>query len=943
MDAASHQPLAAAIGTMRDRAISLCSKINDYAKKSNLPPEERFFRSLVTELRLYGGALFTLETLAIELEPVVSQPVVSQPASPTAFPPDRFSLLYQLGEVLDSFDERFAKPEDTCNLKEAARKYRNRITYVLATTQSYADLALLLSIGIRINDKVPKPDPKDLSKWLAILNSPYNNCRPREDYIQRQFVASRLTEIPGYTEAAINWPLFAEEHWSTVQQQVQALFVMPRSYNFVQWVLEYARETSRIKSGVDDSQDAGAVLELTNALYDGSASPLHLAAAFALPSLVESLLAGGAHVNQDGWLGTPLYCALVCSDVLAEGSSPKTMSSVFNHGTSCGSKPPARSVVIKKLLDAGADCTYQSRGPEGKAWSLASLAFWHACIANDYTIFERIVSGGAVIDENFQMVISCGDDLVNPSPTTVALLITCLFDSTFSCKSDLPWHDDAIMGDINAFIKCYTLDPHLKFADGRGPSRLLDMVSADRLRHLVVSAILDDEFVYLERLAMHPLFDPDLPAHQQEDNGTIAHLAVGAGQLEVVEILLSAGADFRLRDDKGRTPLMLAESDVMLSLLIEHGVSTTNTDNKGRNIWYYAAATNDGALIDFLIRKDPSKEQNMAAASTRGSTPIDKALRYPKKLRKDERSGASRSAPKAAHLLLRNGAECSSSDLFPPFLMGVEWGGGADLVESLVDAGVDPRATNNMGENALHRLNLAATPQLVSLVQKLCERMPLVVNATADAEECTEGKKRKRPSTGANAGLTPAETILTNTAMVDLHGHFAPSAHPSCLGPLSEEAFALLLTPEQLAYRDASGMGIWARFCELVVPKYESSTGSPHEMDLAFFRTSLLTALKCLVKAGAVARYEDETGRAAVLCFAAVHDDGDLHWLPQRVPLAHSLLLQFDSPLTRQFRASHAASELLLVAHRNHVNLVDWWISTRPALGRSNREDDSET
>ncbi|POR39563.1 Putative ankyrin repeat protein [Tolypocladium paradoxum] len=914
MDAPSHQPLATAIGALKDRAISLCSKINDYAKSSNLPPEDRAFRGLVTELRLYGGALFSLETLAIELEPTVGQP-----ANPTAIPSDCLPFLHKLGETLDSFDAKFANPADACNLKEAARKYRNRITYVLATTQSYADFALLLSIGIGENDKEPEIDAKDLSKWLTILNSPYNNRRPREDYLQRQFVASRLTELPEYTQAAMNWPLFAEEHWPTVQQQVEALFVMPRSYNFVQWVLEYATQTSRATTGADDCQTAGAVLELTNALCDGSASPLHLAAALSLPSLVESLLAGGADVNRDGWLGTPLYCALVGCDVLAEGRS-----------IDCGSRPLARRGIIKKLLDAGADCKYRVKGPDGKAGSLAPLAFWFACIVDDHTIFERIVAGGAVVDKEFERILASSNELMDradPSPSNLALLITCVLDSTLSCKPNFPWHDDA----ITTGIKCFMLDHHLKFTDGPGPSRLLNIVSDHRLRHLVVCAIVEDEFLYLERLAMHPRFDPNLPSLLQEDNGTIAHLAVGGDQLEVVDILLKAGADFTMRDDKGRTPLMLAESEAMLAMLIKLGVSTTATDNKGRNIWYYGAATNDGALISFLIRNDPSKKQNMAAASTRGSTPLDKALRYTKQLRMAEWSDAVRPTPTVARLLLRAGAKCMNSGPHPAFLMGVEWGGVVDLVESLVAAGADPRATNDRGENALHLLNLAATPQLVSTVLALCKGMPLATDAAAD-EDCTsdKGKKRKRASTGlANAGLTPAETMLTNTAMVDLHGYFEASAHPSCARPLSEEAYALLLTPEQLAYHDAAGMGLWARFCKLVVPRYEYLAAWPQESDLVFFRTSLLTALGCQIKAGALARHEDETGRAAVLCLAKAHDDGRLEWLPQRLPFAYDLLRQFDSPLTRQFLLTQAAEDMLMVACKHHQVLLDWLMSVR--------------
>lgn len=928
MDAASHRPLAMAISTLKDRAVSLCSRINDYAKTSDLPPERRIPRSLVAELRLYAGALFALETLAVELEPAVGQP-----AGPAALPLDRFSFLCQVGETLDSFQEIFAKaPEHISDLRALARKYRNRITFVLASTQSYADLTMLLSIGTHAKEDEPDLDAKDLSKWLTILNAPYHNRPPREEYLQRQFVAGRLVDFPGYTEAAMNWPLFAEEHWSTIQKQVKTLFVMPRSYNFVQWVLEYAREASH------DCQEADALLGLTSSLRDGSASPLHLAAAFALPSLVESLLAGGADVNQDGgWLGSPLFCALVGPDVLTEGSAPESMNDLFCYGV----RPPARRIIIKKLLDSGADCTYQINAEDGEVGSLALLAFWFSCIVNDHTIFERVVSGGAVIDEDFDRVLVSGTDLMGrarPSPSTLALLITCVLDSILGCKSELPWYYETILDGVKSFMS----DHHLKFVDGPGPSRLLNVMSEHRLRQLVVSAIIEDEILCLERLAMDPRFDPNQLA-QQEDNGTIAHLAVGGDQLEVVDILLRAGSDFAMRDDQGRTPLMLSETEPMLTKLIQHGVSTTATDNKGRNIWYYAAAANSDVMIGFLTRKDPSKKENIGAASARGTTPLDKALRYAKQLITVSKAHADRPTPMVARLLLRDGARCKNSGPHPAFLMGAEWGN-TELAESLVDAGADPRATDGMGENALHKLNLAATPQLVSYVQRLCKGMPLATGAAADADcKGDQGKKRKRARTRADKVLTPAETILTNTAVVNLHGYSQASGHPSCKRPLSEEAYTLLLTPEQLAYHDASGMGLWARFCKIVLARYEHLTGWPPQGDLGFLGKSVHTALKCQVRAGALARYEDETGRAAVLLLAKVHGDGHLEWLPQRLPFAYDLLRQFDSPLTREFLLTQAAHDMLMLAHKHHRGLLDWLTATRARLRQANGEDPCAT
>src|SRR5690349_9181779 len=62
------QPVTAAVRELRDEAITLCSKVNNHAKATKLLPDENTTRSLATELRLFGGTLFSLETLASEIE-----------------------------------------------------------------------------------------------------------------------------------------------------------------------------------------------------------------------------------------------------------------------------------------------------------------------------------------------------------------------------------------------------------------------------------------------------------------------------------------------------------------------------------------------------------------------------------------------------------------------------------------------------------------------------------------------------------------------------------------------------------------------------------------------------------------------------------------------------------------------------------------------------------
>lgn len=66
---------------------------------------------------------------------------------------------------------------------------------------------------------------------------------------------------------------------------------------------------------------------------------------------------------------------------------------------------------------------------------------------------------------------------------------------------------------------------------------------------------------------------------------SIVHTALLEGRMEMIEFLLSKGASIDAKDDKGRTPLMMAiqaERPVEdIAKLIELGASISEKDNDG--------------------------------------------------------------------------------------------------------------------------------------------------------------------------------------------------------------------------------------------------------------------------------------------------------------------------------------------------------------------------
>ncbi|KJZ77787.1 hypothetical protein HIM_02964 [Hirsutella minnesotensis 3608] len=903
------RPITTAIGAIKDSAISLCVAINAEA------PHRVGHRGLVTELRLFAGALFSLETLAAELELVSAQ----QTDAPSLHLLNEFNLLLQSAHTDCTSDSFSAGRVD--QLKQDARTARSKVTYVLARTQSVADLTLLLSLSNQTS--AIGSDAHHMLDCLQMLSAAYNNRQPLNHYLERIYLEARRSELPEYSHAALTWPDSVEEHWSVVGQHVERLFTPPpKSYNFVQWALEYARETWPNKFGLHCA-DPGPLLDLSHDLCDGLVTPLHLAAALGLPSLCKSLLASGANPDQAGCLGSPLYCALVGQDVICTGSSPESWTSVLHRGP----RLAARHAVVRQLLDAGADCSWQYRWSSAGETSLAGVAFWFSCLVNDHTVFERILTGGATIHDDFAFLVADSDfmDRLKPRKSTLALLVTCAFDQTYACDGNCPWQrEDSVLQALQHLMSEHELD----FAHGLGRSKRLHHVPDDEYNNIFQSALLDGEIIQLKRLVLDPRFKPIIPVGSGRNyHATVAHFAAEGSDVEVLDLLFSAGTDFSARDSHGRTPLLAIERTYMLARLLEFGLPSTDTDNSGGNIWHLAAASGDVELLEWLKDNDPSRDQNLKAIDSEGHSPLEKSLLYVQKTRYLSRPhlpGGSSGRPRPPDLVfavLNAGAVCQQPALIPYIPLAVEWGS-ADLVKRLVSVGAEARACDSLGSNALHYLTLSADAALVSLTQDLCKGLAL------------EGRgvdTRGTPHTAygewhdpSGAELTPAETIFTNTALhfpVYQDGYLSDhvSCHPSCAAPLSQEVYTLLLTPDILEYRDRQGRCTWTRFCYHAVSRLlersrdeKSCTPSP------YYSISLVNAVHCLARRGALERYEATTGRAAVLCLREEAErganNGDVHgevdvdgiatWPDSLVVVAKHVLKAHKSRLADEFLSS---------------------------------------
>jgi ankyrin repeat protein len=82
--------------------------------------------------------------------------------------------------------------------------------------------------------------------------------------------------------------------------------------------------------------------------------------------------------------------------------------------------------------------------------------------------------------------------------------------------------------------------------------------------------------------------------------------AASLGQIRILEILFSYGADISLPTPRGITPLMGASMALHLDtmrLLLDKGADVTATDNNGRSVLFYAAAKGGGAAMKLLLSR----------------------------------------------------------------------------------------------------------------------------------------------------------------------------------------------------------------------------------------------------------------------------------------------------------------------------------------------------
>lgn len=760
--------------------------------------------------------------------------------------------------------------------------------YGLAPDQRICTQRSKLEEGLEMD-----PDDATILQWMQELNSPSNNRPPLELFPELCLARVRNQQRPLYRVAASRWYRYANSRWSVIRFEAEKLFSNSQSNNFIQWVLEFGRIRFPDQLECAGHQDrASKIIELTDEVEQGRLTPLHLASMLGLHELCKSLLSLGADVNVWSNFGSPLYCALMGPKALIQRNQPSSWPTIIDV------VEPADSSTIQTIISSGADCACKFKLPLVSSSdaklddpTLASLGFVASVKGQDHEIFQNIMRAGGSLDYGFGRMLSSLFSAPIPSDSRelVASLLSIVLGYNFvhGRHGKFPWDDqDDVIVPIWDLVEQNDLQL-------LGTTKMeIPLLDDDAFHMAVQECVLNGCHLYLQRLAMDPRFDCEILDGVK--NCTILHTAVSGQRLGMIPILVSSGANFYAVDDQGRTPLMVVEDPAMLSVLVErHGVSTTSTDYDGRNIWHYAAATNDMRIMEWLCANDPSSTTNINTITKHGCSPLIESLLYINILIDESRESTPARPHVAYKLLQQDTIDCNAGSAELPIAhLAVQWGE-LDLVRLLIDKRVNFEVLDHEGRSPLHHLNSSAEPELVRRLMELCGRLPLA----------------------SRAGITPLESLYANSFPTNPEGRFL-SNHPSCFKAVSESTLRPLLTREALRYRNSAGEGCWALFCKTAQQCFTRCSRMEEKMPECVER-SFLSGMMCLHEHRCLEAHEDETGQTAILAFASQHEDGTTSWSLETNPLIEhtlDLCIQRGTMLMKQFSGTPEAIQLMLEA-----------------------------
>jgi uncharacterized protein len=219
----------------------------------------------------------------------------------------------------------------------------------------------------------------------------------------------------------------------------------------------------------------------------------------------------------------------------------------------------------------------------------------------------------------------------------------------------------------------------------------------------------------------------DINAKNGDERTAIMHLSESA-TVDLVRDLFAAGADVNARDEWGGTALMDAASSCKFAVVKELIADGANIDAKsknGRTVLMSAAENDDPKVVALLLKtgvdvsaRNENEESALIIAAKKGKAGAVKAL-IEAHAEIEAKDSAGKTAlfyavanedPNVAKALIEAGANVNlkNDEGDTPLLIAAE-DGKPDTVKALIDAGADVDAKDSDGQTALMRTSEAET------------------------------------------------------------------------------------------------------------------------------------------------------------------------------------------------------------------------------------------
>lgn len=651
-----------------------------------------------------------------------------------------------------------------------------------------------------------------------------NHQRPPEvNNAEIRLVLRRRSEVSFYEHAAMYWPYYVHHQHteSLVAEQLDDLFQVPKTSNFCSWSIEIIRhclEGSNVpifRKRDDFGWNTSIALKVIRSVLRPDFTPLHMAAALGFPALCRRLLDSGASADVNSRFGTPLHCSLGNLTMFSDKIDRLDCFEPYDNELS-------RRQTSQLFLES---CSNPNVRPSTLFWDSSVLGLALSSHLNTHTLdmATDLIRAGILVHEldldNFEEFYKTGFDgnalamLAKDSPISKAL-------ANFLDIFEQPGTESPMRSQLYSMT--------LRFAERVNLKRRLAIelcfdgsMSDQDMRDYARRAIVQNDVRGLQRfldngrlgLVQSPGIDCKKPTRSS------VHIAVLSRSLDVLTLLLKLGCDPNTADEHGDTPATLCYENLrqnMLLVLLQHGGSTTIANEDGQTIWHKSAARGSIDILEVLVENE-ERDAQLRVQSKQGMTPICTALH----------NGRTPSVLLLARYCNTTDHWKSTKSLF----RAAARIGSSDVVQRLLDVGLDTDGMDSVEGNPLHYLNAGSSIECVQLLQDL---FPLDQRRGNDQQ-------------------TPLEAVLLRAVEDDVALH--------------EDVFKALLPSATLA--DAIEMAsLWSFLCTEIVPKSLIETESQTEPLLPSSKTRKFIWLRdvffVLIRHGALKAFEEQNRRSGL-------------------------------------------------------------------------------